>query len=370
MRPPNGNVTLVGANQALQRYNNPTGGHRQTGSDLLTALTIQDTVNAGELLADIIITPSVAARLEVLAAAWQRLRYNRLTFEVNASASSIVGGEFVAAFVSDPTDRPPLKDADKWVKAHSGSITSSWWKSMNVRGPCPPQMMYTSFEENEPRFSSPGRFVVAVVNPPTSAATMSISLSWDVSFTQPSLETFIEEDNNIYVANVSSRLAISNGSAGQTFNPYLIREEADGSFDDNDPLDNFLTAEDFTPTLPDGVLLQLPHPKTLNSDTGASGAPENAIVTHIGVADGLGRIGYFLRTEAQYFQLLPGFPFSIRPVVDSINQAGTIYDGEVENEVAALALPQSRGRRSSTLGPVLTRSSKGRMLSLLNSKRF
>lgn len=369
MRPSGGNVTLVGANQALQRFNNPTGGHRQTGSDLLTALTIQNTVNAGELIADIIITPSIAARLEVLSAAWQRLKYNRLTFEVNASASSIVGGEFVAAFVSDPTDRPPLKDADKWVKAHSGSITSSWWKSMNVRGPCPPQMMYTSFEANEPRFSSPGRFVVAVVNPPTSAATMSISLSWDVSFTQPSLETFADEDNNVYVSNASSRLPISNGSAGQSYDQFLIKEESDGSFDDNDPPSNYLLATDFTPELPDGVLLQLPHPKTLNSDTGSSGAPENAIVTHIGIAAANGRIGYFLRTEADFFPLLSGFPFSIRPVVDTINNAGTIYDGETENEVAVLAAP-SRVRRSLTSGPVLSRSSKGRMLSLINSKRY
>jgi len=360
---------LVGANQSLQRYNNPTGGYRQTGSDLLSALTIDPSVSAGELLADIVITPSVAARLKVLSAAWQRIRYNRLTFEVNASASSIVGGEFVAAFVSDPTDRPPLKDADKWVKAHAGSITSSWWKSMNVRGPCPPQMMYTSFEENEPRFSSPGRFVIAVVNPPTSAATMSISLSWHVSFEQPSLETFIDEESSVYVANVSSRLPISDGSAGQTFFPYLIKPIASGEFVDNDPGLYKLNATDFTPELPDGVLLQLPHPKSLNSDTGATGAPENAIVTHMGVANESGDIGYFLRTEADYFLLLGGFPFSIRPRVDTINAAGTIYDGESENDVAALAEP-SRVRRSLTSGPALSRSSKGRLLSLINSKRF
>jgi hypothetical protein len=361
---------LVGANQALQRYNNPTGGHRQTGSDLLTAITIPATVVNGELLADIIITPTVAARLEVLAAAWQRLRYNRLTFEVNASSSSMVGGEFVAAFVSDPTDRPPLESADKWVKAHAGSITSSWWKSMNVRGPCPPQMMYTSFEENEPRFSSPGRFVVAVVNPPTSAATMSISLSWDVSFAQPSLETFAAEDNNIYTSKVSSRLPISDGSAGQALDPYLIKESEDGSFNDTPTATDYLGPNDFTPILPEGVLLQLPHPKSLNSDTGASGAPENAIVTHMGLDASTGKLCYWLRTEAEYFQLFQSFPFSNRPRVDTINMSGTIYDGEAENEVAERQTGPRRVRRSLTSGPVLSQSSKGRMLSLLNSRRF
>lgn len=369
MRPSNGNVTLVGTNQALQRVNNPSGGNRQTGSDLLTALTISSTVLPGELLADIIITPSSAARLEVLAAAWQRLKYNRLTFEVNASASSLVGGEFVAAFVSDPTDRPPLQDADKWVKAHSGSVTSSWWKSTNLRGPCPPQMMYTSFEENEPRFSSPGRFVVAVINPPTSTATMSISLSWDVSFSQPSLETFTDDIGNVYVANVSSRLPISNGSASQTFDPFLLRAEKDGTFDDDG--NNYLRTDDFTPTLPEGVLLELPHPKTLISDTGSTvGTPDNAIVTHIGSAIGTGQqISYYLNTEGTYFPLRSQFPFRVRPVMDTINEAGTVYDSAVENGQAVLAGPK-QDRRSLTSGPVLNRSSKGKVLSLLNYRRY
>lgn len=368
----NSRPVLVGANQAMQRVNNPTGGAQQTGSDLLTAITIPQNIGAGDLLADIVITPSIAARLATLAGGWQRVRYNRLTFEVNASSSSIVGGEFVAAFVSDPTDKPPLSNADKWVKAHAGSITSSWWKSTNVRGPCPPQVMYTSYEENEPRFSSPGRFVLAVVNPPTSEATMSISLNWNVTFTQPSLEYF--DEDVVYTLNANTRLIVSDGSHSQGFYRRLVKQKTNGSY----PIisENFLTPEDFEPALPPGVFLRLPQDKTLVSDTGASGAPESAIITHMAViSDGTsdeGSIGYYYVLNDTFVSLLVDTPFSIRPMSDTINQAGTIYESEPVSDLGndeAVELARARARRSLTLGPALTRSSKGKILSSINRHR-
>jgi hypothetical protein len=288
-------------------------------------------------------------------------------FEVNASGSSLIGGEFVAAFIADPTDTPPMQGADRWIKAHQGSVTSSWWRSINVRGPCPPQIMYTSFEANEPRFSSPGRFVLAVVNPPSSDTTMSISLNWHVSFQQPSLEYTIEEDS-IYVLEEDSRLKLTNFSASQAFDPHLRKglDTTGGT--------GYLSPEDFTPVLPPGVMLRLPHPKSLNSDTGATGAPENAIVTHMGVAtDDATRIAYFYSTDdINYTQLVDTLPFSIRPVSDPINKKGTVYEEDVlesGNEVGVLAR-SARAPRSLTSALALRQSSKGKLLSFQNSKRF
>lgn len=360
-------MSLVGSNQSVLRVNNPTGGRAQGGSDLIAALTIPSTVEQGELLVDVVVTPAVAARLETLATAWQRIKYHKLLFEVNASGSSLIGGEFVAAFIADPTDTPPMQGADRWIKAHQGSVTSSWWRSINVHGPCPPQVMYTSFESNEPRFSSPGRFVMAVVNPPSSDTTMSISLNWHVSFQQPSLEYTIEEDA-IYVLEEDSRLKITDFSAGKTFDPYLRKglEVGDGTA--------YLTPEDFTPVLPPGVMLRLPHPKTLNSDTGASGAPENAIVTHLGVSpnDGTKIAYFFTRDDVTYTQLVASLPFSIAPVLDTINKQGTVYEEDVlesGNDVGVLAR-SARVPRSLTSALALRQSSKGKLLSFQNSKRF
>lgn len=359
----------MGSNQSVLRVNNPTGGRAQGGSDLIAALTIPKNVDQGELLIDIVVTPNVAARLETLATAWQRVKYHKLMFEVNASGSTFVGGEFVAAFIADPTDVPPIIGADRWIKAHQGSVASSWWRSINVHGPCPPQVMYTSFEPNEPRFSSPGRFVLAVVNPPSSDTTMSISLNWHVSFQQPSLEYTIEEDS-IYVLEEDARLSLTNFTAGEPFDPHLRKNISSGVGT------AYLNPEDFTPALPPGVMLRLPHPKTLNSDTGATGAPENAIVTHMGVATddvSNNRIAYFYSTDdVNYTQLVATLPFSIKPVADPINKQGTVYEEDVlesGNDFGVLAR-SARVPRSLTSAPALRQSSKGRLLSFQNSKRF
>jgi len=228
--------------------------------------------------------------------------------------------------------------------------------------------MYTSFESNEPRFSSPGRFVLAVVNPPSSDTTMSISLNWNVAFQQPSLEYTIEEDA-IYVLEEDARLKITDFTAGKTFDPYLrkgIATTGDGTA--------YLSPEDFTPVLPPGVMLRLPHPKSLNSDTGASGAPENAIVTHLGVSPSdATKIAYFLsRNDVDYVQLTAAFPFSIAPVTDPICKKGTVYEEDVlesGNDIGVLAR-SARAPRSLTSAPALRQSSKGKLLSFQNSKRF
>lgn len=369
----NNQTVIVGANQAMVRVNNPTGGRREDSSDLISALQISPDVKQGDLLLDLLVTPSIAPRLKALSIAWQRLRYHKLLFEVNASSSSAVGGEFVAAFIADPTDKPPMKNADRWVKAHAGSITSNWWKSINVRGPVPPQMMYTSFEASEPRFSSPGRFVLAVINPPTAQATMSVSLNWGVTFAQPSLEVELESaEDNIYILQKDTRLYLTDGSHGQEFYKYLGHDPFD-----EDPKTT-ISPRDFKPTLPKNVFLPLAAPKTLVADTGATGAPESAVVTHIGVAsDSDNGITYYVTEDGKTFkELTPEGvgqgPFSIRPMGDAIIEKGTIFEADPRSPALTpeSVFTQRRSRRSLTSEPVLTRLQSGKTLTFLNSKRF
>lgn len=291
-------------------------------------------------------------------------------FGVNASASSLVGGEFVCAFIPDPTDKPPLRNADQWIKAHQGSVTSSWWRSVDVRGPCPPQMLYTSFEENEIRYSSPGRFVMAVINPPTDVASFSLSLDWEVTFKQPSLETEEVEDG-IYTLEVDSRLSISDGNAGQAFDPYLRVDLVD------DTGTAYLTPDQFSPVLPPNVYVRLPHPKTLNSDTGSTGAPENAIVTHMGRGTGnnSNRIAYYYTENGTSFiQLINGqgvYAFSIRPVADSINEASTVYEEDDlgQGNLNGVVL-SARASQPSMSGLAYKTLPSGKTLSFSSSRRF
>jgi hypothetical protein len=320
--------------------------------------------------------------LNVIAAAWQRIKYQKLIFEVNASGSSLTGGEFAAAFVPDPTDKPPLSGASPWVKAHKGSIVSSWWRSINVNGPCPPQIMYTSYDKNEPRFSSPGRFVLAVVNPPSNDTTLSISLNWAVGFTQPSLEVK-EEDERIFTCNVDTRLEITGGGASDNaFSNRLVKDfEAPNTLRGGD----YLLDTDFTPPLPNRTFLKMPHPHSLSSDTGASGEPEGAIVTHIGIATaslgaavGLKNVSYYYTYDDENFIELTKFgtgdvplPFTSRPMTDQLTLAGTTMEAHTpagnlpgDSQVGHQRVPQSltsalQYKQLST-GRLLTMTSSGR----------
>jgi hypothetical protein len=295
---------------------------------------------------------------------------------VNASGSSLVGGEYVAVFIADPTDKPPLRNATAWVKAHQGSVISSWWKSINVIGPCPPQMMYTSFEETEPRFSSPGRFVLCVVNPPSADTTLSLSLDWAVDFSQPSLE-IEEEIEAVHVLNTDARLSITGGGAsGNAFDPHLRKDFI------NDKLlgDVALYDGDFSPLLPPGAYLKLPHPHSLSSDTGSSGAPEGCIVTHMGVdpavinmtrPPGTRTICYFYTFDDKTFSPLEAsFPFSSRPMTDQLTLAGEAMEAETAFLEGSELLGRQSGPQPSTSALRYNLLSTGKLLSFNSSGRY
>jgi hypothetical protein len=375
-------ATLIGANQSVQRVNHPTGGRAEAGTDLVTKLTVPSRTTAGSLILDTAITPSLGPRLSTLASAWQRIRYLRMRFQVNATGSSLVGGSYVAAFIPDPTDKPPLTNADSWVMAHEGATQSSWWVSVDVVGPCPPQTLYTSFEQSEPRLSSPGRFVIACINPPSADTTLSLNWDWRVAFSQPSLERLADE--GIYTLNKDCRLPLTDYSAGLPFVKTLQTQTNDfGSNlvteDQGFTSDGALRPTDFSPQLPLGTILALPDPITLNSDTGASGAPENAIVTGLGVVEKnvngrfYSAIAFFYTLDGvTWTELKPDKPFSIRPSACPVLQEGSIFEegvlsGPLNVQAAATS---TRSRRSLTLAPALRQLSSGKVISMLNSLRF
>lgn len=373
--------SLIGTNQSVQRVNRPSGGRIEAGTDLITRFTVPSTTAAGALILDIAVTPNIGPRLKTLASAWQRLRYHRMRFQINATGSSLVGGSYVAAFIPDPVDKPPLRNADSWVMAHTGATSSSWWVSVDVDGPPPPQLMYTNFEQSEPRLSSPGRFVLACINPPSADTTININWDWRVTFSQPSLEQLGVED--VYTVNVDTRLPITDFSAGQPFIKYLCKTTKFGdSLTNNDAVivsPEALRPTDFTPALPLGTILALSGPLTLNSDTGASGAPENAIVTGLGVVEKTisgtvyqGICFFYSLDGVVWAELNEEHPFSIRPTACPIIQNGSIFEemslSESLNSQPAATL--RRSRRSSTSAPALTQLSNGRVISMLNSLRF
>jgi hypothetical protein len=203
-----------------------------------------------------------------------------------------------------------------------------------------------------------------------------------VAFSQPSLERLADE--GIYTLNKDCRLPLTDYSAGLPFVKTLQTQANDfGSNlvteDQGFTSDGALRPTDFSPQLPLGTILALPDPITLNSDTGASGAPENAIVTGLGVVEKNvnGRfypaIAFFYSLDGvTWTDLKPDKPFSIRPTSCPVLQEGSIFEegilsGPLNVQAAATS---TRSRRSLTLAPALRQLSSGKVISMLNSLRF
>jgi len=193
-------------------------------------------------------------------------------------------------------------------------------------------------------------------------------------FSQPSLEILSSEE--VYTLNADCRLPLSDGSAGQAFISFLFKgptfgDDVTASTASSSPLR--LQPTDFTPTLPKGVYLQLPTPLTLNSDTGATGAPENAIVTALAVHNVSGndviRFAY-TKDNINYLWLDGSKPFSIRPTACPIFEQGTAFEEDMLTGNGAAAVSSIRNRRSLTSSPVLKKLSTGKVVSMISSLRF
>jgi len=268
-----------------------------TGNDLLVSTVIPSSALAGDVVVDLVIAPEAFTRMKALASAFQRVKYHRMRFDIQTSASTLTAGVYGASFVADVTDQPP-RSADKWVCAQSGAKTSAYWQPMCVNMPPSKDDLYTSPQESELRWSSPGRLVVVVITPPSSDVPLSVLCDWSVSFHTPSIEPELENSvDSLYVSKVP--FAMVQDATADTALEQLFKVRQTGA--------RLVTLDDFTPPLPTGVYLEIPGgPVTIVANTGESGAPMSMTATHIGshlVGTDVG-IAYFTYLEqSKSFQL-------------------------------------------------------------------
>jgi hypothetical protein len=211
---------------------------------------------------------------------------------------------------------------------------------------------------------------MACINPPTADTSVSINWHWMVQFYQPSLEALAIED--VYELKVDTRLPLSDGAASQAFIDLFCKgsDFGDGTSGVTPADSAILRPSDFTPELPTNTYLALPQAITLCSDTGATGAPETAIITHIAVFSN--RICPFYSLDGKTFtRLVATKPFSIRPMGCPILAAGTIFEeDDLSDGLNELRLAQrSRVRRSLTSAPQLKQLPSGKIVSMTSSKR-
>lgn len=116
--------------------------------------------------------------------AYQRIKYHSLQIIVTPQASTMIMGGYVAGFVMDPED---LLITSKTLSSVQGAVQKKWYEAAVVNMPHKPDLLYTSPGE-EPRLTQPAVFWVCGEGVPNAALTYILTLKWDVTLSEPTVE--------------------------------------------------------------------------------------------------------------------------------------------------------------------------------------
>jgi len=232
------------------------------------------------------------------AACYNEVKYHSLKAQINGQASSLTVGSVILAFCSDPADNvPDGTDAIVWARSQRCNRSAKYWETIAVSVP-QNQMVGPNdgfFKNNvgksdTPRTYSPGFFSLIVISPANQPTPLEIQLEWDVTLRNPTLNTGVEEGASVSTALEDFGLLFSDNADV----PYANNLEAYTSIGSRG-----LTKNDFSPALRFDVFYLLPGGQlTITGNTGASGAPESVIATHISIHETLGGAVQFYRFDA------------------------------------------------------------------------
>jgi len=185
-------LTIPAAMQTRYQPKQITISNRIQGSDNLEVLStaastvypLGATVIAGGL------TAHSSARLSSLANAFQRVRWNAMSFTIEGAYPTTSGGGYVTCFVRDPDDLPPTDpvQAVKWAMAQQHSADAKWYDSVRLNVGRTPDLLFTSVGDSA-RLFSPGTLYVISKNGPAQVGSLTINFHWDVTFSEPTSET-------------------------------------------------------------------------------------------------------------------------------------------------------------------------------------
>lgn len=191
---------------------------RQSGTDRLAHIEDISAFSTGDVVLSEQIEPSRFERLGRLAGIFQRIKYNKLVFEIRSQTPTSTSGGYVVAFVRDPTDR--IVGGDKGLNqlsAQAGSQTLNWWQSTKISVTGDKSVFFTSHPlAGDVRDFSPGRIIILCDGKTAGAGSLTITCNWQVELTEASLEDDIEEPERLVDMKYSYRLWTKDHSTGYT----------------------------------------------------------------------------------------------------------------------------------------------------------
>jgi len=182
------NTIPAAVNTASSIRSKQPGVQRQSNTDRLIQKTIPAGMPTGGVVVDQIVSTTITDRLRAQASLYQRIKYLRLTFEIQTQTPTTVSGGYVAAFVKDPELVVGSGvNGLKRLTAVQDAKTTKWWQStiIDVK---PNQMDYYCANGNDIRWFSPGRLVILCDGSPNQPVEVTVILKWHVELKEPALQ--------------------------------------------------------------------------------------------------------------------------------------------------------------------------------------
>lgn len=189
------------------------GSFRCAGSDRFFHIENIAKLKSQTIPISAVLSAQSVPRLEKISEAFQRIKYVNLKFRVVPCVSTATSGGYVCAFIADVADHVPNTDFGlSKLTSQGGAQTKKWWETATVPAALSGDLLYTSFSPQDPRLSSPGKFVLGVDGVASQDGSLTVYLDWEVVLSVPSLEgTEAEEPKN---PSLSISLWTKGGSKG------------------------------------------------------------------------------------------------------------------------------------------------------------
>lgn len=177
---------------------------RKSGCDYIGVVEFKEGTADGTPLFEYLIEPSLMPQLSRVGSSFQKVHWNRLTFEISSHMPTTASGGYIMAFRPDPADIVPVNalEAKQWAVATPNSQKNSIWQSaklsvvaqggLNPAGALSQRQLFTS-PSADVREYSPGRFVVITDGAINAEGSISLSIHWDCTFHVESFEPIVSE---------------------------------------------------------------------------------------------------------------------------------------------------------------------------------
>lgn len=177
---------------------------RISNTDYIAHIADLSAMPAQSLLLDLLVEPQALPTLWKMAAAFQRIKWLKLHFELVPQVPTSTSGGLIVAPLADPSEVLPGQGLVQYLTSQSGSKAIKAYQATTVSLPCKPEWLYTGGGQN-PRFRSPGRLIIATDGKVNQQGGATLTCSWTVELKTPgqSIEEAREDDHRVVIGNAA-----------------------------------------------------------------------------------------------------------------------------------------------------------------------